>query len=284
MGIEGHYNLNCRTIISRTSLSCLPHINQTTDGAAWDCQWLYLSKMSPQLSLLAYGSHMDTRKFSCYFLQHTHVILSPNNPWITMIHQAHNACRRISQVSRQHRANQAAGCLAKWDIPYHPSGDLHSCVKAGISWKHLWVSLQQRQSKQSFSVRTDSWQGSIWCQGQLYKPKTDTFSFLQISTFVISWSQHGCKQTNCLSVTSLHFVKIYAIETTWFSITFFSHRPLTLTIITHQFYTAAIIAVSLVTECLIHLSICFPFLTSASEYKPIFPLHECMEPLDDSFI
>lgn len=195
MGIDGHYNLNCWTIISGTSLSCLPHINQTTHGAAWDFQWLYLSKMSPQHSLVAYSLHMDTKKFLCYFLQRTHVILSPNNHWITTIHQAHNACRRISQVSHWHRANQAAGCLAKWDIPYHLSGDLHSCVKAGISWKHLWVSLQQRQSKQSFSVHTDSWQGSIWCQGQLYKPKTDSFSFLQISSFVISWSQHGCRRT-----------------------------------------------------------------------------------------
>lgn len=192
MGIEGHYKLNCWTIISWTSLSCLPHINQTTHGATWDCQWLYLSKMFPQHSLLAYGSHMDTKKFSCYFLPHTHVILSPNNPWITTIHQAFNACRRISQVSRWHRANQAAGCLAKWDIPYHPFGDLHSCVKAGISWKHLWVSLQQRQSKQSFSGCTDSWQGSIWCQGQLYKPDWQFFistNFYICRLLIPTWLQ-----------------------------------------------------------------------------------------------
>lgn len=61
------------------------------------------------------------------------------------------------------------------------------------------VGVSSRQSKQFFSLQR-FFTGSIWCQGQPYKAKTDSFYFNvtfqeDISTFVISRTERGCRQT-----------------------------------------------------------------------------------------
>lgn len=89
-------NLNGLSIIRGNGFS-MKHVEATTDlpvlvGIVW---WSDPSKTPPrQWDLLAYGPHLGTHKLSPYFLQHTHVIGSPNEPWITTIHQAGSQPRR----------------------------------------------------------------------------------------------------------------------------------------------------------------------------------------------